>query len=72
MLTGMPTLCYELTHTAKNIPVLASLATPPRNWQHITNDIHEGQHNTGLSERGLLAMYSSCRQAKFQPKLKPL
>jgi len=31
-----------------NIPVLLGLtwtqATPPRNWQHITNDIHKGQH----------------------------
>jgi len=31
-----------------NIPVLLGLtwtqAMPPRNWQHITNDIHEGQH----------------------------
>jgi len=28
-----------------NIPVLLGLTwNPPRNWQHITNDIHKGQH----------------------------
>jgi len=41
-----------------NIPVLLGLtwtqATPPRNWQHITNYIHKGQHKPNFPSNSWL------------------
>ena len=41
-----------------NIPVLLGLtwtqATPPKNWQRITNDIHKGQHKPNFPSNSWL------------------